>query len=214
MFRTSLICTVIAACAVVVTAAFLSAPSVDSSAFTKSPANSTPVGNQTWMARMGWRYVSYSEGDVSLWLQIEPMVKGADRVYVPDESRWLKDAPSWTRESRAKVLSRLKSVAWNRKLEWQECECHLRLEEHKVIPGSLESTPGGQDLEERRLFEPGSKTTHAQAHKVWHEGARMFAEQAKGSVTIYASEVIPNSVFQAVELPALKKNPNVTLVFK
>jgi len=42
----------------------------------------------------------------------------------------------------------------------------------------------------------------------------MFAEQAKGSVTIYASEVIPNSVFQAVELPALKKNPNVTLVFK
>jgi len=101
---------------------------------------------------MGWRYVSYSEGDVSLWLQIEPMVKGADRVYVPDESRWLKDAPSWTRESRAKVLSRLKSVAWNRKLEWQECECPLPLEEHKVIPGSLESTPGGQALEERRLF--------------------------------------------------------------
>ena len=83
-----------------------------------------------------------------------------------------------------------------------------------MIRGTLESTPGGQALGERRLFEPGSKTTHQEAHKVWHEGARMFAEQAKGSVTIYAREVVANSVFQTVELPTLKKNPNVTLVFK
>jgi len=42
----------------------------------------------------------------------------------------------------------------------------------------------------------------------------MFVGQAKGNVTIYMTEVIQDSVFQAVELPALKKNPNVTLVFK
>jgi len=78
----------------------------------------------------------------------------------------------------------------------------------------LESTPGGRALEDRRLFEAGSKVTHERAHEMWHEAARMFAEQAKGKVTIFMSEVIPDSVFQAVELPALKKNPNVTLDFK
>jgi len=163
---------------------------------------------------MGWRYVAYSEGEIALSLSIEPMVKGADRVYVPDGPSWAKDAPSWTVERRAEVLARLKSVAWNRKLEWRECECPLSLGQHEVLRGSLESTPGGRALEERRLFEPQSKVPHEKAHDLWHQAARMFASQAKGSVTIYMSEVIPDSVFQAVELPALKENPNVTLVIK
>ena len=215
MRRTLLICTLIAACAVVVTAAFLPASSNDSGASRRAlVTNSTPAGSKSWAARMGWRYVSYSEGDVSLSLSIEPMVNGPDRVYVPDVPNWLKAAPSWTKESRAEVLSRLKSVAWNRKLVWRECDCPLQLGEHTVIRGTLESTPGGQALEERRLFEPGSKLTHKEAHKLWHEGARMFADQTKGAVTIYMSEVITDSVFQVIELPALKKNPNVTLVFK
>jgi hypothetical protein len=162
MGRTSLICTVIATCAVVVTATCL--------------AGST----QSWVARMGWRYVSYSEGDVSLFLSTEPMVKGADRVYVPDEASWIKGAPTWTRENRSEVLSRLKSVAWNRKLEWQDCECPLMLGEHTVVPGSLESTPGGRALEEQRLFEPGRKVTHAEAHKVWHDAARSSRSRLDG----------------------------------
>lgn len=163
---------------------------------------------------MGWRYVSYTEGNVSLHLSIEPMVKGDDRVYVPNESSWLKVTPSWTSEQRSRILSRLKSYPWNRKLTWQECDCPLSLGPHEVIRGSLESTPGGQALEDERLFEPGSKITHEQAHEKWHQAARMFAEQARGNVTIFMSEVVPDSVFQAVELPALKKNPNVTLIFK
>jgi hypothetical protein len=174
--------------------------------------NSTAIGANGWTARMGWRYVSYIENDVSVALSIEPMVKGDDRVYVPNETNWLKGAPALARERRAEILERLKSVAWNRKLSWQECECPLTSD--TVISGSLESTPGGQVLENRRLFEPGSKITHEQAHEIWHDAARMFAEQAKGKVTIFMSEVIPNSVFQAVELPTLKKNPNVNLIFK
>jgi hypothetical protein len=163
---------------------------------------------------MGWRYVAYVEGEVSLSLSIEPMVKGDDRVYVPNEAIWLKQAPSWTRERRSQILSRVKAVAWNRKLTWQECECPLSLGPYRVVPGSLESTSGGRALEDQRLFENGGKATHEQAHRIWQEAARMFAEQARGTVTIFMSEVIPDSVFQAVELPALKKNPNVTLVFK
>ena len=172
------------------------------------------VEKETWENHMGWRYVSYSDGSASFSLTIEPMVKGADRVYVPDESSWLKAMPSWTSQQRLQALARLKSVAWNRKLVWEECGCPLSVGPVKVIRGSLESTEGGQDLEARRLFEPGSKMTHEQAHQLWHAAARMFAEQASGTVTIFMSEVIPDSVFQVVELPALKNNPNVTLVFK
>lgn len=164
---------------------------------------------------MGWRYVAYTEGNDSLYLQIEPMVKGNDLVYVPSESSWLKVTPSWTSERRSEILSRLKSYPWNRKLTWEECDdCKLFLGPHKVLRGSLESTPGGQALEEERLFEPRSNVTHKQAHAKWHQAARMFAEQATGIVTIFAPELIPDSVFVAIELPTLKKNPNVTLVFK
>jgi len=53
---------------------------------------STSVRNESWKAKMGWRYVAYTEGDVSLSLSIEPVVKGDDRVYVPSESSWLKVA--------------------------------------------------------------------------------------------------------------------------
>jgi hypothetical protein len=203
VIRTSLIFTIVATFAVSAVACF-----------SVSNDGATSVGPESWTARMGWRYVAYVDGDVSLSLSIEPMVEGDDRVYVPNEASWLKEAPSWTRERRAEVLSRLKSVAWNRKLTWQECECPLSVGPHAVIRGSLESTPGGRALEDRRLFETGSRVKHEQAHDLWNEAARMFAGQASGTVTIFMSEVIPDSVFQAVELPALKKNPNVTLVFK
>jgi hypothetical protein len=66
----------------------------------------------------------------------------------------------------------------------------------------------------RWLFEPGSRLTHEEAHKVWHEGARMFARQVKGSVKIFMKQVIPGSVFQEIELPTLLENPNAKVKFK
>lgn len=185
------------------------------------PTSPSVIGDDGWTARMGWRYVAYVEKDkgVSLSLDIEPMVKGDDRVYVPNESNWLKEAPSWARERRSEILDRLKSVAWNRKLTWREVEYSVSIsvrDRDIPIPGSLESTPGGRELEDRRMFEPGSKYTHEEAHKIWHEGARMYSELVKGEVNIFmgGKPAIKDSVFEAIELPTLKKNPNVTLVFR
>jgi hypothetical protein len=212
MSKTSIIFIIVVGLAICAAIYFLISKSRLNMSSLAQNTNSTAIGGNGWTARMGWRYVSYIENDVSVALLIEPMVKGDDRVYVPNETNWLKGAPALARERRAEILERLKSVAWNRKMSWQECECPLRSD--TVISGSLESTLGGQVLENRRLFEPGSRITHEQAHEIWHDAARMFAEQAKGKVTIFMSEVIPNSVFQAVELPTLKKNPNVNLIFK
>lgn len=183
--------------------------------------NPSVIGDKQWTAGMGWRYVAYVEKDkdASLSFVIEPMVKGADLVYVPNELNWLRSAPSWARERRSEILARLKSVAWNRKLTWRETEGSVSVvdpDSDTAVPGSLESTPGGRELEDRRMFEPGSKYTHEEAHKIWHEGARMYSELVKGEVKIFmgGKPAIKDSVFEAIELPTLKKNPNVTLVFK
>ena len=171
-------------------------------------------GGDGWTARMGWRNVSYLEGRQMLTLQIEPMASGPDTVYVPDAQAWLQSAPSWARSRGGEILLRLKSIAWNRELIWEESPQSEFLTDDAPLPGSLETTPGGQKIEGDRLFHPTSRMSHEQAHHIWHVLARRFAEAAQGRVTLYASTVIPNSVFEVIELPALRANPNVTLEFK
>ena len=171
-------------------------------------------GGDGWSARMGWRYVTYVEGRNLLSFQIEPMAVGADVVYVPDAQAWSQGAPAWAKVCSGKILDRLKSVAWRRELEWSESFDASFLTSDAPVPGSVESTQGGLQLEAERLFHPGSTLTHAQAHELWHIGERKCAEAALGRVTIFASGVNPKSVYAAVTLPALRANPNVTLDFK
>ncbi len=158
---------------------------------------------------MGWRYVAYREGAEVVALQIEPMVQGPDVVYVPDDVSWIKAAPRWARDRRSEILERLRSASWNRRVEWRPVATSFV--ELGAIAGSLESTPGGQQLEQARLFHPGAPLTAEQARIVWHEAVRSFVAQVQGKVTVIASELIPDSVFASIELPALKANPNVQL---
>jgi hypothetical protein len=180
-----------------------------------APKTASLPGGDGWTAHMGWRHVTYIEGTRSLSFQIEPMAVGADIVYIPDtQAAWSRSAPPWAASRASEILDRLKSVAWRRELEWSESVDSSFLTSDAPVPGSLESTPGGQQLEAERLFHPGSPLAHTQAHEVWHLAARRFAEAARGRVSILASGVDPKTVFGAVELPALRANPNVTLDFK
>jgi hypothetical protein len=100
-------------------------------------------------------------------------------------------------------------------LEWPESDkSRVGKLSPNLIPGSLESTPGGSALEAMRMFNPGSDVSYERGHEMWYEAARMFVRRARGTVTIFMTSVVPDSVFQAIELPELKKNPNVTLIFK
>ena len=180
----------------------------------ESTATAVLTSVDGWSARMGWRYVTYVEGQRLLSFQIEPMAVGADIVYIPDLQTWSRSAPSWASARASEILARLKSVAWRRELEWSESVDASFLTSDRPVPGSLESTPGGQHLEAQRLFYPESTLTHAQAHAVWHLAEHRFAEAARGRVTIVANGVNPKSVFGAVALPALRANPSVTLDFK
>src|SRR5947209_6269674 len=166
-----------------------------------------------WSAAMGWRRVVYQENDDVLWLSIEPMAAGADLVYVPDAEAWRRSAPGWAQSRREEILQRLKEVRWNRVIEWREGASFVISGIPEPVPGSLESTPGGQTLEAARFFNPGGQLTHEQAHQVWHRAAERFAQAAKGKVTIFLTDIVEGSVFQVVELPALRSNPAVTLEF-
>jgi hypothetical protein len=179
----------------------------------RKPLSSDPRGDG-WSARMGWRFVTYLEASNSLPMTIEPMAVGPDIVYVPDAEAWAEKSPAWAQSRRTEILQRLKSVAWARNLSWMESSDSGFQKSDEPVPGSLESTPGGRQLEAMRLFHPGSELAHAQSHELWHVAARRFAEAARGRVTLFVDGSEPDTVFQKVELPALKANPNVTLDFR
>lgn len=168
-----------------------------------------------WDERMGWRFVAYGEQGRWLSLQIEPMAKGPDIVYVPNESVWSESAPPWAQERRDEILARLESVPWKRKLTWSESDYGTVSSSRKPnepVPHSLEATPVGRILERLRLFEPGGISSHDFSHKLWHWAARKFAETARGEVNLFMrDEPIRDSVFESVELPALRANSHVTL---
>lgn len=171
-----------------------------------------------YSTRMGWRYVTYIAGDAAIHFRIEPMAKLPDIVYVPDEAGWQKSAPEWAREHRNSVLGCLRAVAWNRRLQWKETPgdevTHSAADQIRVVPGSLESTKGGQWMESLCLFNPGVQMTPEDVRELWHEAVRSFTGQVKGRVTLYANGIVPGSVFQEIELPMLRRLPGVTLDFK
>jgi hypothetical protein len=177
-------------------------------------AKSNAIGDNGWTARMGWRYIKYIESENFVSFQIEPMTVGADLVYIPNTETWLRNAPDWAKQKAAEIINRLKSVQWNRELQWIEDPNSVFQISDNAVPGSLESTPGGSQLESGFFFHPGAKMSFPQARQVWCMAARKFAEAARGRVTIFQGGVIPNSVFQQIELPALRSNVNVTLDLK
>lgn len=156
--------------------------------------------------------MTYRERQVSVTFQIEPMMSGPDLVYVPDADSWRRLAPGVFRDRRDEVMARLKAVKWNRELKWQELPTDFDPE--GAVPGSLESTKGGAEFESKNLFAPGSELTFDQARQIWIILAQRFAAGVSGKVTIFADTIVPNSVFQVVELPALRANPAATLEFR
>jgi len=170
-----------------------------------------------WRCFMGWRVATYQERDDWISLQIEPMHNAPCRVYVPNAEVWQAQAPEWAKTQRALILQRLQQVAWNRDLAWTESPRAMfwHRHVHNPVDGSLESTPGGRQLEGMRLFHPDSPARFSRraAKHAWCAAAEQMCLQVSGRVNIDQSEIIPGSVFQEIELQTLKRNPNVSLCF-
>lgn len=78
---------------------------------------------------------------------------------------------------------------------------------------TLEMTEGGKLLDDLQLYAEGSPLTKDQADAVWRKLSEKYADGASGNVYGYVEGSWEESVFNTVEFPALKDNPNVTNIF-
>lgn len=171
--------------------------------------------NVPWRAMMGWQVLTYREGGQSLSLQIEPMHDGACLVLLPGPKTWRETAPAWARDRRAQIQKRLRQLAWNRDLVWME-DVRAKFWPRSVlnpVPGSLQSTPGGRELERMWLFQPDCPKgwSRQDSKRAWFAATEQMCQCTAGPVTVSQTAIVPGSVVQALVLPALRRNPRVTL---
>ena len=77
---------------------------------------------------------------------------------------------------------------------------------------TLEMTAGGSWLDSQNLFEAGSNVSPDQAYTVRSTFSQRYAESASGNVVGFVEGAGPMSIFNTVEYPALRANPNITNV--
>lgn len=167
-------------------------------------------------AYMGWKYVRYTQDNKSIIFIIDPMIGRPDLVYVPDEASWKKTAPKWAKNLRSHILNVLKSIPWNRKLDWVNTKTKViekDIVEEFIFPGTPEATLGGRKYSAFGLFEPGNPVSPEEAHELWCDLEKKFAEETRGIVTVYSKKAKPHSVFNKIALPALQNNARVSLEY-
>ncbi len=78
---------------------------------------------------------------------------------------------------------------------------------------TLETTSGGKYLDDLKLFEDGSPLTKEQATNVWRKLSERYAKGASGNAYGFTQGSWEGSIFNTVEYPTLKDNPNINNVF-
>ncbi|WP_240651729.1 hypothetical protein [Serratia microhaemolytica] len=78
---------------------------------------------------------------------------------------------------------------------------------------TLESTPGGKWLDNLKLFDKGVNGIEAEhAYPLWERLSQRYAQEASGTAVGILNNPRPASIFNTVEFPALKLNPEITNV--
>jgi hypothetical protein len=78
---------------------------------------------------------------------------------------------------------------------------------------TLEMTPGGKILDDLKLFDQGSALKPEEATRVWSRLSQRYAQQAAGDVFCFVAGARPTGVFTTVELPELKKNRKIGVMY-
>ncbi|RUT37714.1 hypothetical protein EJP82_27805 [Paenibacillus anaericanus] len=161
---------------------------------------------------MRWKTVSFTKGNNKLVLDIEPMMNCEDIVYFPSENEWRKIKCIFSNEERLEIIFLLERINWKRNIKIFISEISPRLlskDDLIITEGTLESTIGGREIEEKQLFDPDSPLNSEQVHELYCKLEKKFANQVNGEVIISRNKVIPGSVFEEVSMKTLMSSSKV-----
>lgn len=156
---------------------------------------------RNFILQMGWTFLSIIKGSEKFIFPISPMYGEPDILYVSKDED-LKDIFS--------------NMVWNRDIRIMENDFIpevISIDESEIKEGSLESTPAGQEFLRLELFNPDCSIGKIQVHEMWCNLEKRFADNVTGKVTIYAGNVLENSVFNKISIPTLLENDKVFLNF-
>jgi hypothetical protein len=164
--------------------------------------------------KMGWRFLSYIQGNEKIVFNIEPMVKESDILYIPKNQIWRESSPKWASENKDQILESIKAIDWNRNIRFNKCDIKLKcmlIGQDEFEEGTMESTEAAKEFQRLYLFDPDKKVEKEQVHELWCTLEKRFAEGVNGRVTIYSKSIVENSVFNKITMPTLLENEKVTL---
>lgn len=158
---------------------------------------------------MRWKTVSFIKGNKKLVLDIEPMMNCEDIVYFPSENEWREIRYIFSNEERLEIIFLLERINWKRNIKLFISEITPRIlskDDLIISEGTLESTIGGREIEEKQLFDPDSPLNSDQVHELYCKLEKRFANQVIGEVIISRNKVIAGSVFEEVSMKILMSN--------
>lgn len=88
---------------------------------------------------------------------------------------------------------------------------YLSVAASEIEEGTLESTEAAKEFLKLNLFDSDNKISKEQAHELWCTLEKRFAEGVEGKVTIHATSIIENSVFNKIVIPTLLENEKAVL---
>jgi len=161
---------------------------------------------------MQWKQGKYINGGHSVVFEIVPMFLGKDIIIFPSTQLWTETQNVFSDQERLEIIFLLERIAWKRDIRVIETNVEPEVDmNNRPVNGSLESTPGYQEMAAKNLFDPQSPLSKSEVKEIYCILEKRFAENASGGVTIPKNMILQGSVLAEVSIPALKKNNSVRL---
>lgn len=161
---------------------------------------------------MQWKQVKYINGGHSVVFEIVPMYQGKDIIIFPNSQLWTESQNVFSDQERLEIIFLLERIAWKRDIRVVEANISPDINSNaSPVNGSIESTPGYQEMAAKNLFDPQSPLSKSEVKEIYCILEKRFAEGASGMVTIPKNVILQGSVLADISIPALKKNRSVHL---
>lgn len=159
---------------------------------------------------MQWKQVKYINGGHSVVFEIVPMYQGKDIIIFPNSLLWTESRNVFSDQERMEIIFLLERIAWKRDIRVVEANVTPDIDSNAgPVSGSIESTPGYQEMAAKNLFDPQCSLSKSEVKEIYCILEKRFAEGASGMVTIPKNVILQGSVLEKVSIPALKANKNV-----